>query len=41
MQELKALGKERIKKTYISNGAHEPLSDVATGEMKPLASRGA
>lgn len=37
MQELEALGKERIKKTYISNGAHEPLFGVATGEMKPLA----
>ncbi len=37
MQELEALGKERIKKTYISNGAHEPLFGVATGAMKPLA----
>lgn len=37
MQELEALGKERLKKTYISNGAHEPLFGVATGEMKPLA----
>ncbi len=25
MQELEALGKERTKKIYISNGAHEPL----------------
>lgn len=24
MQELEALGKERTKKIYISNGAHEP-----------------
>lgn len=39
MQELEALGKERIKKTYISNGAHEPLFGVATGEMKPLAKK--
>lgn len=37
MQELAALGKERLKKTYMSNGAHEPLFGVATGEMKPLA----
>ncbi|WP_152394851.1 DNA alkylation repair protein [Paenibacillus guangzhouensis] len=36
MQELEALGKERLKKMYISNGAHEPLFGVATGEMKPL-----
>jgi 3-methyladenine DNA glycosylase AlkD len=39
MQELEVLGKERIKKTYISNGAHEPLFGVATGEMKPLAKK--
>lgn len=39
MQELEALGKERIKKTYVSNGAHEPLFGVATGEMKPLAKK--
>ncbi|MFJ7730749.1 DNA alkylation repair protein [Lysinibacillus sp. NPDC097231] len=37
MQELKALGKERTKKIYISNGAHEPLFGVATGAMKPIA----
>lgn len=37
MQELEALGKERLKKNYMSNGAHEPLFGVATGEMKPLA----
>lgn len=36
MQELEALGKERLKKMYISNGAHEPLFGVATGEMKPI-----
>ncbi|MDG0793795.1 DNA alkylation repair protein [Cohnella ginsengisoli] len=36
MQELEALGKERLKKRYISNGAHEPVFGVATGEMKPL-----
>ena len=28
-----------MKKTYISNGAHEPLFGVATGEMKPLAKK--
>jgi 3-methyladenine DNA glycosylase AlkD len=37
MQELEALGKERTKKTYISNGAQEPLFGVATGAMKPMA----
>ncbi|WP_159887747.1 DNA alkylation repair protein [Paenibacillus puerhi] len=36
MQELEALGKERTKKIYLSNGAHEPLFGVATGQMKPL-----
>ncbi|MDF2834938.1 MAG: hypothetical protein K0Q63_578 [Paenibacillus sp.] len=36
MSELEALGKERLKKMYMSNGAHEPLFGVATGEMKPL-----
>ena len=39
MQELEALGKDRIKKTYISNGAREPLFGVATGAMKPLAKK--
>jgi 3-methyladenine DNA glycosylase AlkD len=37
MQELEALGKERLKKMYMSNGAHEPLFGVATGAMKPIA----
>lgn len=37
MQELEALGKERTKKSYIANGAHEPLFGVATGAMKPMA----
>ncbi|CAM4449003.1 DNA alkylation repair protein [Paenibacillus tarimensis] len=36
LQELEALGKERLKKKYISNGAREPLFGVATGEMKPI-----
>ncbi|MFJ7726146.1 DNA alkylation repair protein [Neobacillus sp. NPDC097160] len=39
MQELEALSNERLKKTYISNGAHEPLYGVATGKMKPLAKK--
>lgn len=37
MQELEALGKERLKKMYMSNGAREPLFGVATGEMKPMS----
>jgi len=37
MQELEALGKERSKRMYISNGAHEPVFGVATGAMKPIA----
>lgn len=36
MQELEALGKERTKKIYQSNGAKEPLFGVATGQMKPI-----
>jgi 3-methyladenine DNA glycosylase AlkD len=39
MQELEALGKERMKKMYISNGAKEPLFGVATGAMKPIAKK--
>ena len=39
MQELENLGKERTKKIYISNGAHEPLFGVATGAMKPMAKK--
>ncbi|MCM3627756.1 DNA alkylation repair protein [Paenibacillus glycanilyticus] len=39
MQELEGLGKERTKKIYQSNGAHEPLFGVATGEMKPIFRR--
>lgn len=37
MQELEALGKERMKKMYVSNGAREPVFGVATGAMKPMA----
>ncbi|MFB5089124.1 DNA alkylation repair protein [Psychrobacillus sp. PGGUH221] len=39
MQELEALGKERTKKIYISNGAEEPLFGVATGAMKPISKK--
>jgi len=39
MQELEALGKERTKKIYMSNGALEPLFGVATGQMKPIAKK--
>lgn len=39
MQELEALGKERTKKIYESNGAYEPLFGVATGAMKPIAKK--
>lgn len=39
MQDLEALGKERTKKIYISNGAEEPLFGVATGAMKPFAKK--
>lgn len=39
MQELKALGKERSKKIYKSNGAREPLFAAATGAMKPMAKK--
>lgn len=39
MQELEALGKERTKKIYISNGALEPVFGVATGAMKPIAKK--
>ncbi|WP_117170320.1 DNA alkylation repair protein [Paraliobacillus sediminis] len=39
MQELEALGKERTKKMYLSNGANEPLFGVATGAMKPIVKK--
>ena len=39
MQELEALGKERTKKIYLSNGAREPLFGTATGAMKPMAKK--
>lgn len=39
MKELEALGKERTKKIYLSNGAKEPLFGVAIGAMKPMAKK--
>lgn len=39
MNELAALGTERTKKNYMSQGAVEPLFGVATGAMKPLAKK--
>lgn len=36
MQQLQSLATERTKKTYVSNGAKEPVFGVATGAMKPL-----
>ncbi|QBP42591.1 DNA alkylation repair protein [Paenisporosarcina antarctica] len=39
MQELEALGKDRTKKMYGSNGAQEPFFGVATGAMKPIAKK--
>ncbi|MDE1549615.1 DNA alkylation repair protein [Jeotgalibaca caeni] len=39
LAELETLGKETIKKRYISNGAVEPLFGVATGAMKPMAKK--
>ncbi|OIA99318.1 DNA alkylation repair protein [Paenibacillus sp. LC231] len=39
MAELEGLGKERLKKMYLSNGAREPLFGVATGAMKPMAKK--
>lgn len=39
MQELESFGKERLKKMYINNGAHEPLFGAATGAMKPMSKK--
>lgn len=36
MDELEYLGKERTKKTYIGNGAKEPVFGVTIGAMKPI-----
>ena len=35
MDELKSLGKERMKKIYMSNGAKEPVFGVTIKDMKP------
>lgn len=39
LEELKALGKEQLKKNYMGQGAKEPLFGVATGAMKPILKR--
>ncbi len=39
LRELEALGTERTKKAYLSQGAREPFFGVATGAMAPLAKR--
>lgn len=36
MNELKSLGTERTKKSYISNGAKEPVFGVSISAMKPI-----
>lgn len=36
MEELKSLGTERTKRTYMSNGAQEPVFGVTISAMKPL-----
>ena len=36
MDELKSLGKERMKKIYMSNGAKEPVFGVTINDMKPI-----
>lgn len=37
LKELESLGSERTKKSYIQQGAREPLFGVPTGAMKPIA----
>ena len=37
--ELEAAGTERTKKTYISNGAHEPLFGCAIKNLNPISKR--
>ena len=39
MEELEALGSEKMKKYYIGQGAQEPLYGVATGAMKPIVKK--
>ncbi|MBC8060044.1 MAG: DNA alkylation repair protein, partial [Clostridiaceae bacterium] len=36
MDELKLLGTERTKKTYIKNGAQEPVFGVTISAMNPI-----
>lgn len=36
MEELKSLGTERTKKTYMRNGAQEPVFGVTISAMKPI-----
>jgi len=36
MDELKLLGKERMKKNYMSNGAKEPVFGITIKDMKPI-----
>lgn len=36
MDELESLGKERTKKSYISNGAKEPVFGISISAMKPI-----
>ena len=36
MDELKSLGKERMKKIYMSNGAKEPVFGVTISDMTPI-----
>lgn len=36
MEELKSLGTERTKKTYIKSGAREPVFGVSISAMKPI-----
>lgn len=39
LEELEAAGTERTKKTYISNGAHEPLFGCAIKNLNPIAKK--
>lgn len=39
MKEIEALGSERTKKRYISQGVREPVFGAATGALKPIAKK--
>ncbi len=39
LQELEAAGSERTKKTYMSNGAHEPLYGCPVKNLNPIAKK--